>query len=135
MRAYGARYLGDLRAFAKAYLLALVAILPLILLTYGLVGIVAYLYLALIGGFYILTVSFLTAVWGNFAYKFLIYLGAVIAIGVGLRDVLALQPAPGIPGPTAILFAQVTFLMALFYLIAHRHEIAGRLRKYFDAES
>jgi hypothetical protein len=135
MKAYGARYLGDLRSFVQAYLLSLIAILPMILLSFGLAGFAPYLFLALFGGINIVAVAALTAVFENYPYKFLVHLLAVGANAFWMREIFAFQSAPNLPNLNLVLFCQVVFLMGLFYAIRQRHKIGAQLRKYLDAES
>jgi hypothetical protein len=132
MKAYGARYLGDLRAFTKAYLLALVAILPLVLLNTGALGIFVYLYLALFGGLNIVAFAGLAAVFQNYGYKLLILLLAVAANAYLLGDIFASQTT--FPGFTTLLFSQVVFLLGLFYILLERGRIGSWIRRYAEAD-
>ena len=134
MKAYGARYLSDLRAFAKSYLLSLVAILPLVLLNVGAAfGMFVYLILFLLGAPVILAVAMLTAVFENYGYKLLIYLLVVGGLAYGFREL----PSAQITGPSfnALVFGQVSFLQGLFFLIVERGKIGAWIMRYVRAES
>jgi hypothetical protein len=133
MEAYGARYIGDLRAFSKAYLLAIIAILPLVALNVGAFGIFVYVYLLLFGAVILLAVSVLTAVFENYGYKLLIYLLAVAVSAYRLWDVQSLQGAS--PNFNAIVFCQIVFLLGLLYLVLERARIGAWIMRHVRAES
>jgi hypothetical protein len=134
MRGYGRRYVGDIRAFIKAYLLSLLAVLPLVLQFFSIYGVFVYVFLLLAGAINLGLFGGLTAISENYAYKFLIYLIAVAANAFALHESFTVQVV-GAPNVNLLLFAQIVFPFMLFYALMERGRIGTQLRNYLDSES
>ena len=126
MKAYGSRVLEDLRSFAKAFLLTLIAILPLVVILYGVYGLFVYLFLLLLGIANVVVFGFLTAVLQSYVYKLAVFAVAIAANAWLMRS--SFSAVSGLFNLTLVVFSQVVFLFGMFYVWLEHRKIASWLR-------
>jgi hypothetical protein len=134
MKGYTSRWISDVTSFTKAYLLALVGILPLTLQTapYGL-----FVYLALLpyGLLNIVVFGLGTAVSRNYLIKLSIFIMAIAVnayMWIAEPLISSVYSWDWLRG-YAVLLAQILVLFVLFYGLLERAKIAAWIGMQFDA--
>ena len=130
---YGQRYVGDLKAFAKAFAWSTVAGLPVFVHTLEAYFWLAYVFVIVLGALTIVVVAVVTAIFGSYLYKLAVYV-AVVGYYASALWVSAGAPIGGMMNASQLIFVQVVFVFGLFYFIAERPQIAARMSKYLEGD-
>jgi hypothetical protein len=133
--AYGARYLDDVAAYFRAFLLSLLASVPVQIYLFGGLFWFAVFIVFVLGLAAILAVAILTAVLRSYLFRFAVYITTSAALVWALHSYERTVPrSVGAIGPTTLAALQLTLTLGIFYVLLERSRIGASVRAALNFE-